>query len=313
MNVNLDLVFAIDCTGSMVCHIAVVKQKVNKMVEEICNSKKAHVRLGLVGYRDYDTEDAGCLIKVYPFTDSMSTIQTNVNELLAAGGGDCEAFALAFHNCRNLTWRDNCTKIVVIIADAPPHGIGEWSDKYPGGDPSGFDSIKIAYDMATSGVVVYSLYCPDQYGFTLAQDYFKKISSITGGLYLPIENADSLPEIIIGSIKETLSLEQILEQLKDEIEVQRSKGLEKEQLSKVLHEGHSNTLMVENLAIVGGNNDKVLMLNKNVSLEQVERIIKWDSQRKKKEILVKPKDFEDNTSLFQTHMVLIKDLQLRHA
>lgn len=37
-----------------------------------------------------------------------------------------------------LSWRQHATKIVVFIADAPPHGIEESGDDYPNGDPSNF-------------------------------------------------------------------------------------------------------------------------------------------------------------------------------
>lgn len=36
-----------------------------------------------------------------------------------------------------MAWRPNATKMVVIIADAPPHGIGEHGDGFPEGSPCG--------------------------------------------------------------------------------------------------------------------------------------------------------------------------------
>jgi hypothetical protein len=32
-------------------------------------------------------------------------------------------------------WRDGAIKIVVLITDAPPHGIGEEEDGFPAGSP----------------------------------------------------------------------------------------------------------------------------------------------------------------------------------
>ena len=37
----------------------------------------------------------------------------------------------------DMDWRPNATKMVVLIADAPPHGIGEHGDGFPEGSPCG--------------------------------------------------------------------------------------------------------------------------------------------------------------------------------
>ena len=36
-----------------------------------------------------------------------------------------------------MPWRAGVSKMIIIIADAPPHGIGEAGDGFPGGTPDG--------------------------------------------------------------------------------------------------------------------------------------------------------------------------------
>lgn len=61
---------------------------------------------------------------------------TNLSKLVASGGGDGpEAQTAALNNALNMKWRKDAAKIVVLITDAPPHGIGESNDLIPDGDP----------------------------------------------------------------------------------------------------------------------------------------------------------------------------------
>ena len=46
--------------------------------------------------------------------------------------------------------------MAVIIADAPPHGIGEYGDGFPSGSPDGEDPLVLSRDMASRGI---SLVC----------------------------------------------------------------------------------------------------------------------------------------------------------
>jgi hypothetical protein len=50
---HLDLVFVMDCTGSMGSYIASATSNIRSIVEEIVISEKSDVRLALVEYRDH--------------------------------------------------------------------------------------------------------------------------------------------------------------------------------------------------------------------------------------------------------------------
>ena len=92
------------------------------------------LRLGLVAFRDhgddYIVEDFG------GFTSSVDKLKSNLSALEADGGDDGpEAVALALQRALALPWREDAAKLAILITDAPPHGIGEADDNYPGGEP----------------------------------------------------------------------------------------------------------------------------------------------------------------------------------
>ncbi|MBS2033621.1 VWA domain-containing protein [bacterium] len=120
---RIDVVFAIDSTGSMGDEIEVVKSKVSRMMNEIqSGNPKPDVRFGLVAYRDHG--DA-YLTKVYPLTSAVETIQTSLAQIEAGGGGDTpEAVAEGLNSAVNeMNWDGdpNTTRMIFLIGDAGPH------------------------------------------------------------------------------------------------------------------------------------------------------------------------------------------------
>jgi hypothetical protein len=59
-------------------------------------------------------------------TDDMEKTKKTISNANASGGGDCpEAVCCGLYDCLDkLSWRDEAVKCVILIADAPPHGLG---------------------------------------------------------------------------------------------------------------------------------------------------------------------------------------------
>ncbi|KAJ3218515.1 hypothetical protein HK099_005024, partial [Clydaea vesicula] len=215
---QLDLVFIIDCTGSMQSYINKAKQSIRDVVAKIIQTQKKSLslQLGLVAYRDHPPQDMSFVTKNFNFTDSVEIFENYLKTLSANGGGDGpEAVTPALYDSLNLDWRTNATKIVIIIADAPPHGLGDAGDGFPNGDPSGHDPISLAHQMASKGIVIYSVSCePAISRYKFAVDFFKSISKITGGIFVPLTSADSLPDVIVGGANEMMDLEKMFTEIK---------------------------------------------------------------------------------------------------
>eukprot|EP00483_Globobulimina_turgida_P010797 UN10818 len=143
----LDVAFVLDCTGSMNSYIQSCKDNIisiaNKISKEVENCE---VDFALVSYRDISPQDKTFITKILNFTPIPFKIQIELEQISATGGGDQpEALTSALYDCyKSLKWRNNSIKIIIVITDAPPHGLEKnVKDGFPDGDPDTFNIINI--------------------------------------------------------------------------------------------------------------------------------------------------------------------------
>jgi len=212
-------VFCCDCTSSMSSYIESAKQNIRKISEKLCSMEAKNMRYGLVCYRDHPPQDSSYATKVFPLTPSISKMQGYVDTMTAEGGGDGpESVACALHEALNSDWRKDAVKVCVVIADAPPHGLGESGDGFPGGCPCGKDPLAIARKMAEQKIIIYSVAVePNLGGYKNGRAFFKGISQTTHGRYLGLGQAQLLPDVIIGGSAEELDLKKVENDIETEV------------------------------------------------------------------------------------------------
>lgn len=104
------------------------------IVEGIAQKERVGVRFGLVCYRDHPPQEATYVTRVFQFTTDVAQMKAYVDTMAAVGGGDGpEAVADALFEVLHMEWRPSAAKVCVLIADAPPHGLGEACDGFPQG------------------------------------------------------------------------------------------------------------------------------------------------------------------------------------
>jgi len=134
LRIDVDIVFCIDCTGSMSPVIDLVKEMVRKFPNDLKDAlarkeQQVHeLRSRVIAFRDFandsDALEASEFFIVEPSTDTAS-FESFVNRLAASGDGDepesgLEALAIAMGS----DWTDKGDKqlhIVVIFTDASAH------------------------------------------------------------------------------------------------------------------------------------------------------------------------------------------------
>ena len=129
-----DVVFLQDTTGSQGRYI----QSARKAIRDICDkiSASGHIskdliRFGLIAFRDHPPQEQTYVVKEFRFTADVDVMQNNLAGLVASGGGDGpEAQTAALAAALNMDWAENSMKIVILITDSPPHGIGELGDAF---------------------------------------------------------------------------------------------------------------------------------------------------------------------------------------
>ena len=136
---NLDLVFAIDATGSMKNDLDKLKTDMYPLLTELFGNSPG-ARIGLLFYRDYgDTFKYMDLpVKVFPFTSNFTSFSKNLNSIRIYGkeGGDIPeaVYEAMYASCEFYSWRNTAQKKIILIGDAEPHptprGIGRYSKDY---------------------------------------------------------------------------------------------------------------------------------------------------------------------------------------
>ncbi|EGO60322.1 hypothetical protein NEUTE1DRAFT_34830 [Neurospora tetrasperma FGSC 2508] len=142
---SIDLLFLIDTTKSMRPYIESAKSQVRSILDDINRFflNQAEVRAAVVGYKDHEAVPK---IEFLDFTRSVKKVRSFLNTLNAsafAGDDFAEDVLGALHQALAATWKHQ-TRVVLHIADAPPHGrtlhdLSDKRDRYPnpGSEPHG--------------------------------------------------------------------------------------------------------------------------------------------------------------------------------
>merc|ERR1712137_494532 len=221
---KLDLVFTFDCTGSMGSYIQSAKQNMELIARRLSDTEGYDLRFGLVAYRDHPPQDQTFVTKAFPFSSSVAEMQAHLRTLSAQGGGDGpEAVAAALHTTLNMDWREDATKICILIADAPPHGLGESGDGFPDGGPDGIDPLVVLDQMSRSGICIYSVGCqPALSNYKFAVDFFVGAATRTNGQAVSLGSAASLADVILGGAIEEMDLQQLAQEMAADVQQLRT-------------------------------------------------------------------------------------------
>ena len=132
---KLDIVFAIDATGSMKDDIEKLREDLIPEIKRIF-SKEKDVRIAVLFYRDYgDTFKYMDLpVKCFDFTRSFKTFKEQLYSIKILGreGGDIPeaVYEAMFAASEFYKWRGDAQKEIILIGDAEPHPVPRGTGKY---------------------------------------------------------------------------------------------------------------------------------------------------------------------------------------
>lgn len=172
----VDLVFCIDCTGSMSPVLSEVKANALALLpalEKRMQEKSKHIdrlRIRVIGFRDYYV-DTTPMVEMREFVDLRtqgSDFESFVKDLSADGGGDepengLEALALAIKS----SWNPDQSKgrrVIVVWTDASAHPLEKAATKpghYPAGLPKNMDELTELWESLKPTSRRLLLYAPD--------------------------------------------------------------------------------------------------------------------------------------------------------
>lgn len=186
---KVDLVFAIDTTGSMGPYINGVKSAARGITSQLF--RLADARVALVDYKDLYASCPGDGYAAHvdlPFSTDSAAFDTAVGTLSAAGGCDWpESVYSGLMAAIGLPWRDGVIKAVIVMGDAPPH------DPEPTTNftRSSVSAAAIAVDPAA----IYSININGD-----GSPYFEDLASDTGGKTYPASDPSTAVEQITTAI-----------------------------------------------------------------------------------------------------------------
>ncbi|CAE6476348.1 unnamed protein product [Rhizoctonia solani] len=157
---SLDVIFLQDSTGSQGPYIDGARNQINQICKNLLTLSTTELvledlRFGLIAFRDHPPQDSSFVTRRYNFTNDPNIMASYLAGLRADGGGDgAEAQSDALMEALHSPWNEVATKVVILITDSPPHGLGESDDSFPGGCPCGNDPLRVAEDMLRSGITL---------------------------------------------------------------------------------------------------------------------------------------------------------------
>jgi hypothetical protein len=169
---KIDIVFCIDCSGSMGPVIETAKQKVWAIVNEVARAKPSpELRIGIIGYGN-----AMGPFRQYPLSSDLDEVYKNLLPFDDRLGGD-EYVGLAIHKATTeMKWAEGkqVMKIIYVVGNETAHQ-----------GPAEFDYTKTAPAAIAKGIMVNTIYCGD-YDYAIAHGTWQEIAKLADGAYMEI-------------------------------------------------------------------------------------------------------------------------------
>jgi Mg-chelatase subunit ChlD len=180
---RVELVFALDTTGSMSGLIEGAKRKIWSLASFVARGQPTpELRVGLVAYRDLG--DA-YVTRVFDLDDDMDQVYRRLRQFRADGGGDGpEHVARALHEAVHaMAWTDrqDVVKVIYLVGDAPPHT--DYHD--------GYDVLAAAREAGKRGIQVHTIRCGDD---PATESSWRRIAALAHGQYLTISQDGGMNE-----------------------------------------------------------------------------------------------------------------------
>ena len=189
-NQELDIMFLVDCTGSMQTYINQVKNELNSIIDYILkNNPYVNIKISFVGFRDYKDSNR---FEIFDFSNDIDALKTFISKIVAIGGGDLpEDLTGGLEKGLSMSWREKSAKYCLIITDAPCHGAKffyplAFDDDFRGGDPEGKNPLNFIEEFGKKDITLYALrikYYTDPM-YTLFNESYKKSNKLNSPIII---------------------------------------------------------------------------------------------------------------------------------
>ena len=191
---KMDLLVSFDTTGSMYPVLSQVRREVEQFVKDMF-AEFADLRLGIIAHGDYCDKDDPYTIRVMDFTRDEERLCKFVRETAQTYGGDAdECYELVLNTAhKELEWRDDADKIMIMIGDASPHSASYSMNK------DGLNWRKEADTLADRGIKVFAVHALAGWRSS-SRGFYKTVAEKTLGIYLTLDQFNEIVDLIRATV-----------------------------------------------------------------------------------------------------------------
>jgi len=173
---KIEVVFALDTTGSMSHLIHAAKEKIWSIASTMASAQSApDIKMGLIAYRD---RGDAYVTRSVALSNDLDSVYAKLIDFKAGGGGDTpESVNQALYDAVNsMQWSSNPNtyKVIFLVGDAPAHMDYQDDVKYP-------KTIAMA---KRKGIIINTIQAGNRYETKLHWDH---IASLGAGDYFQVE------------------------------------------------------------------------------------------------------------------------------
>lgn len=192
---KIELVFALDTTGSMGGLIEAAKEKIWSIATNMAQAQsQPEIKIGLVAYRD---RGDAYITKVVELSSDLDTVYSQLMDFKVNGGGDSpESVNQALYDAvHKIKWSEDqeTYKAIFLVGDAPPHMDYPNEVQYP-------KSMTMA---VRKGILVNTIQCGSD-NQTKAQ--WRQIASLGQGDYFSVDQNGGAVAVVTPYDKELAKL-----------------------------------------------------------------------------------------------------------
>ena len=218
---RLDMVIAFDTTGSMSAYIDAVRKEVAELIPKLFADNE-DLRLGIVAFGDYcdmiNAENFGNAYQCIMPTDNENELIKFVNESRDTSGGDGDEFyELVIKKIVEETpWREDSTRVILLIADADPHPLGYTYMNHVVNNQ--IDWRQEAHKAAEMNIKIDTVTITDE-------PWFKELSEMTNGVSVPFKSDCKTAQLVEaavsarGSMKSRMHFDKMADLYEKDIEM----------------------------------------------------------------------------------------------
>ena len=190
MNNKIDLLVSFDTTGSMYPVLAQVRREVESFVKTMF-SEFTDLRLGIIAHGDYCDKDDPYTIRAMELTRDEKKLCKFVKETAQTYGGDAdECYELVLNVAhKDMSWRDDAEKIMIMIGDASPHSPSYHLNK------DNLDWKTETDELRKNGIKVFSVHALAHYRSS-SKAFYKYVAENTNGVYLTLDMFNEIVDLI---------------------------------------------------------------------------------------------------------------------